>query len=316
MLSVSVVIPVYNGEKYLETAVVSILEQTHSVFELVLVNDGSTDQSAAIIADFAQRDSRVVVLEMPSNQGLVAALNAGINHANGDVIARMDADDIAMPHRLEKQLELMENSGVCLLSSSYIKFREVDGHRKGSRISQLPHNSEDVARRLPYTSCICHPAAMFTKEAFDAVGGYDQAYWPGGAEDYDLWLRMSRVGAVANVLEPLLYYRLHDKSLTGLAKSNDRFAYNSACAVVDHFCQLYGLSGVSPKDGDAELVSAFSRVLSASNADWHDRCLIRWALRFARYYLRNADQKLILKACLRGKATKKEWAKWYAYHWI
>jgi len=114
-VKVSIVMSVYNAQKYLDEAIESILNQTYSNFEFIIINDGSTDKSLEIIENYAKKDSRIIVINR-ENKGLIYSLNEGIRKANGKYIARMDADDISLPQRLEKQVEFMEknkNIGIC-----------------------------------------------------------------------------------------------------------------------------------------------------------------------------------------------------------
>ncbi len=310
MPRVSIVMPVYNGSAFLNEAIDSMLSQSFRDFEFVIVDDGSTDESPEIIELYAHRDERVRAHTMVQNSGIVAALNAGVQASTGEYVARMDADDISMPERLQHQVEYLDASDVGAVGTNYIKFGQA---RMKTKRTQLPLSPDQLRDTLPYTCCLGHPSVMFLRSAFDAVGGYDNAYAKGGAEDYDLWLRMSLVYGLANIQEPLLRYRVHGSSLTAVAKTEDRYAYNSVCAVTNYFSRLYGLAGVSPPDGHEAIVLALSRALEACQDAGQQRCLIRWTIRFARYCLTDVDMKARAKACVTKYGTVKEKVKWRLY---
>ncbi len=209
MFEVTVLLPVYNGEKYLLESVQSILQQTFSDFEFLIVDDGSTDRSADIIASFG--DSRIRVLKNPERLKLSGALNRGIQEAKGKYIARMDADDIAMPGRLEGQFRFMEQHpdvGVC---GSAI---EIFGRKQQTRVNQYPADAEEIKAYALFDCPFCHPAVMIRKDLLQKHGlEYDGSYYP--TEDYELWARATLLFQTANIDEILLRYRVHDESMTG-----------------------------------------------------------------------------------------------------
>ena len=310
MTRVSVVMPVFNGETYLRKAIESILGQSYADFEFVIVDDGSTDGSLEIIEDYAARDARIVVHKMPQNSGIVAALNAGIGAANGEYIARMDADDTSMPSRLEKQVAYLDETGIAAVGANYIKFR---GDKAKGRATKRPLSSAEVKRTLPYACCLGHPVVMYRKDVFDRVGGYDPNYASGGAEDYDLWLRMSLDHDLANLEEPLLRYRVHSESLTAHSDAGDRYAFNSACAVANYFCTLLDLPPVFPQDGSDAIVKAIGLALGQARDEDQRKCLMRWNVRFARYCLAGPQERTAAKELLREFGSFKEKLKWRVY---
>ncbi len=226
MPKISVILPVYNAEKYLREAIDSILTQTFTDFELLLINDGSTDGSEAIILFYT--DSRVVYVKNDVNRGLIFSLNKGIDIAKGEYIARMDADDISMPMRLEKQLSYLENNAVDMLATT-IKVIDKDG-------APLPYWKQDVENIttsqirsfLPKNNCIAHPtvmgkASLFKKYRYqpDVTGEYKYVHNQKYSEDYDLWLRLLANGLLIDKLpEPLLFYRELSTSVTRYRKVN------------------------------------------------------------------------------------------------
>lgn len=308
MPKVSVVMPVYNARLFLDEAVESILTQSFRDFEFILVDDGSSDGSSDILQKHAARDKRIRYHRQPENGGLVAALNDGIGLSSSQYIARMDADDISLPERLKKQVDLLDDGEVDLVGANYIKF---PGPR--SKTTRLPQSSSDVAKTMLYTCSIGHPVATFSREVFDSLGGYDTRYAQGGAEDYDLWLRFLRYHNAVNLAEPLLRYRLHGDSLTAAAKSKDRYVHNSACAVANHFAYLYDLDGVYPQDSDQKIANTLLSAIEKSNDSWHLKSMKRWLIRLTRYCLEDTNARTEVKQRLFPLASAKEKLKWRLY---
>jgi hypothetical protein len=201
---VSVVMPVHNGGEYLARAVESILGQTLADFEFVIVNDGSTDTTAATLQAYQARDSRVRV-HHGARAGLVASLNRGCADARAAYIARMDADDIAFTDRLARQADFLDHHpGVAVVGSAVVR---IDGGGRELKRSISPTSHAAIVDALSAYTPFTHPSVMFRADAFVAVGRYRFAYGP--AEDYDLWVRLSERYELANLAEPLLYYRVY-----------------------------------------------------------------------------------------------------------
>lgn len=206
---ISVLLPVHNSEKFLAPAIDSILNQTWSDLELVILDDGSTDSSWSIIHEYAQKDHRVRPYKKEST-GLIHTLNQGLALCKNELIARMDADDISLPDRLERQRnELLKRPTLVLLGSSIVLIDESGCTLKTNKAKT---DSQNISRRLLTSSCVYHPTAMFRKSAVLKVGGYRSPFK--GAEDYDLWLRLREVGEIDNLASPLLHYRVHPNSVT------------------------------------------------------------------------------------------------------
>lgn len=207
---VSVVMPVYNGERYLRQAIESILSQTFRDFEFIIINDASTDKSEEIIRSFAE--SRIVYIKNDKNLGQAESLNRGIRNAKGVYVARMDQDDISLPERISAQSAYMEaNRDAAILGTGY---QEVDENSNITRRPLFP-NSPDVKTRLFFArltgwASIVHPTVMIRKDIFDKVGYYDPKYRI--CQDYDLWLRVVRKYKIENIPKVLLNYRVHDSS--------------------------------------------------------------------------------------------------------
>jgi len=201
----SVVLPVCNGQRYLELAIASVLTQTFREFELLLLDDGSTDRSLTIMRAAAERDARCRVYSWP-NRGLVATLNAGVELARGDIVVRMDADDVCRPRRFERQMGFLKEHAHCVAVGSYVQFIDPDGLPLFEPELQQFHADIDKSL-LTNGFGIAHPASAIRKSALSAVGGYLSKY--PHAEDLDLFLRLSEVGGLANIPEILLDYRQH-----------------------------------------------------------------------------------------------------------
>jgi len=203
---ISVVMSVYNGQAFLAEAVESILGQTFRDFEFIVIDDGSTDKTAKILAAYASRDGRLRVRRQ-ENKGRTESLNTGIGLAEGKYIVRMDADDVSLPHRFQVQLDFMEqHPEVCLLSSSYDRINRAG--RILDRVS-FPLRDDEIRSMMLHNNPLCHPAVMMRKDVAIACGGYRKVF--SEAEDYDLWLRMSERSQLANLEEPVLQYRIHSK---------------------------------------------------------------------------------------------------------
>lgn len=201
---VSVVMAVRNGGPYLEKAVDSILAQTFTAFEFVIIDDGSTDSTPEVLQRYQAADPRVQVHHQ-ENAGLTASLNRGCGRARGEYLARMDADDIAFRDRLERQVEFLDrHPQVALVGSAVVRIDELGREIKPSG---CPTSHAEIVRALAEYNCFTHPTVMLRKAMLAAVGGYREAYRQ--AQDYDLWLRLAERYQLANLADPLLYYRVY-----------------------------------------------------------------------------------------------------------
>ncbi|MEH6938358.1 glycosyltransferase [Bacillus sp. JJ664] len=217
MPKVSVLMSVYNGEKFLAEAVKSILNQTFKDFEFVIIDDGSTDRSLQILQQFS--DKRIRLLQNEQNKGLVYSLNRGLEECYGEYIVRMDADDIANQHRLDLQVSKMDESpDVVLLGSSFHMFYYKSFISK--RISPL-NDTERVKTRLLFQNAIAHPTTIIrAKTMKENELFYDEEHKY--AEDYGLWNKLASYGEITNLQEPLLQYRLVSNSQTARGKRDEK----------------------------------------------------------------------------------------------
>jgi glycosyltransferase involved in cell wall biosynthesis len=206
---VSVIMPARNAGRFLDSAIRSVLTQTLPDFELLVVDDGSDDDTRAICERLARFDARVVVSTNPGC-GLVDALNHGLGSARGRYIARMDADDISLPERFKRQVDLLDANRDLAVAGSWAHI--IDEREATIGAMTPPTDAVAVRRELVHRSCIVHPSAMIRTETIRRVGGYRRAFV--GCEDYDLWLRISEVAGLANLADVLLLYRMHDEQVT------------------------------------------------------------------------------------------------------
>lgn len=209
---ISVVLPVYNGEKYLFDAIKSILTQSFKNFELIVINDGSTDESYQIAKGFEEADSRVKIISR-ENKGLVKSLNEGISCSVGKYIVRMDADDISFPNRLQTLYEYMEkNLDVSVCGSSVLVF----GDNIKDYAWRLKAGNEKIKSKLLFSTTLVHPSVII-RSAFIKENKlfYNEKYK--NIEDYKMWVDVLDAGLIHNIGDVLLKYRYHDQSVTRIA---------------------------------------------------------------------------------------------------
>lgn len=211
---VSVVLSAYNAEKFINISIASILSQTLTDYELIIINDGSTDSTLSIIKGLASKDSRIRYVSR-DNRGLVDSLNEAIGLASTEIIVRHDVDDLSLPNRLEKQYDyLMQNPEVILVGSS---INTVDENYNYLNTHKVLIGNNELKLELMVRSPFAHGSVMFRKNAFIKAGRYRKAEWP--AEDYGLWVRMAKYGCFANIDEPLYEYM---ENSSGISQTNEK----------------------------------------------------------------------------------------------
>lgn len=204
---VTVLMPVYNGEKYLKEAIESILSQTFTDFEFLIINDGSADKSAEILQSF--NDPRIRLVHNERNIGLIGTLNKGIKLSRGKYIARMDCDDISLPKRLSVQVRFMEKHAEIGVCGSWVK---IIGLKK-SFAGEYFQKDEDLRAYMLLSTPFAHPSVMIRKDVLDTHNlEYDESYKH--AEDYELWSRIIKHTKISNIPEVLLGYRKHPESVS------------------------------------------------------------------------------------------------------
>jgi glycosyltransferase involved in cell wall biosynthesis len=238
--SISVCMPVYNAERYVAEAVESILNQTFGDFEFLIVDDGSTDGSRRILEGYAARDPRIRLTSRP-NTGYLVALNEMLAAARGEFIARMDADDVALPGRFERQVSYLRAHPEVLALGTRVLLIDPVGSPIWEMCTDEAH--EEIDRiHLQGAMAMCHPSSMIRTEVLRTVGGYRPEYYP--AEDVDLWLRIAEVGRLANLPEVLVRYRQHLWSMGNAQRARQEVGVSLAVA---HARRRRGL----PPDGPA-----------------------------------------------------------------
>ena len=211
---VSVLMPAYNAEKYIGEAIESILNQTFTDFEFIIVNDGSTDNTAKIIEEYAAKDKRIKFVNNSKNKGLISVLNEGLDLCHGEYIARMDSDDIALPERFAKQVAYMDMHPECGVCGTWAK-----KFGAGIKENNLMKYQEKVKLLdfLIYGSLVIHPSSVIRKSVLvDNNIKYDSKYKY--AEDYALWIEIVKYAEIHNLQEVLLNYRWHDSNVSVVNK--------------------------------------------------------------------------------------------------
>jgi len=262
---VSVLLPCYNVELYIRDSMKSILEQTYDNLEVIAINDCSTDTTGTILHELAGTDSRIKVFENEVNLKLIKTLNKGIDLCSGKYIARMDADDIALPQRIEKEVDFLEkNTDHDIVSTQFYVF--VTGSKKMDLYSN-PVKYEDLQAYLLFKSGICHPASMIRKDFFSRFSlRFEQEYLH--VEDYALWSKAVYLTKLANIPgDPLLLYRVHKNQISVV---NEEFQIENKKQVFKIHCEKLGL------DDSADGLDIYSSVAEAnpkhSSHDYVGKC--------------------------------------------
>ena len=261
--------PVYNGEKFLREAVDSILHQSFTDFEFLIIDDGSTDGTPDILKEYARHDPRIRLERNERNLQISATLNKGLALAAAPLIARMDADDMALPERFDRQIVRFAAQPALTALGGGIRYITEAGEYTGQSLG-YPEDHHAIVKALwAHERNLAHPAVMFRTETVRSVGGYRAliAY----AEDYDLWLRLSEVGQLGNLQEPVLLYRLHSAS-TASTKAEEQAvcvalawlsAYSSKKGLPDPVADLSCLP--TPEECRAYFASCGSEALTFFN---------------------------------------------------
>jgi len=232
---------VYNGERHLREAVESILAQTYTDFEFVIVDDGSDDKTADILQSY--RDSRMIVVHQP-NMGLTRSLNRGVAMTRGQYIARQDADDVSLPDRLQKQVHFLDiHPEIALIGTSLLLIDEKD-NLKGE--AKALCGDIELKWNLLFRNAFAHSAVMIRKEALDCVGLYDERLEYLYVEDYELWSRIAIKYTVANLPEPLVKFRLSASSISERHKDEQ---FRGTCLVSgDNIARLLDSTVLTPEE--------------------------------------------------------------------
>lgn len=245
---VSVLMPVYNSESFLATSLQSILAQDYSKLEILIVDDGCTDQSMDIVQSFL--DPRIVIIKNPENIGLAASLNRAITISTGEFLARMDADDIAHPSRISRQVGfLLDHPNVDVLGTS-MQYFGVSHY-----LNHFPASHEACKCYLMLNVCFGHPTVMFRRHVFNSPANFYNPIFRQYSEEYDLWCRLADCYTFHNIQDVLLYYRTYPPSIKGEAE-NMRIK-NSTQIRKNYITSYFG--ELSDTDWDTHCMAAFLR---------------------------------------------------------
>jgi glycosyltransferase involved in cell wall biosynthesis len=244
MVAVSVLMPCFNAADTIEESLATIAAQTHPDFEVILVDDGSQDETPQILKRWQASDPRFRAISI-AHGGIINALNAGLAACEGGYVARMDADDRSMPSRLEKQAGYLDAHPETALVSCLVRGFPENEVREGFRIYIDWLNSlathDEMQKQLFVESPVAHPSVMFRRDVVQGLDGYHEHGW---AEDYDLWLRMSLAGCeFAKIRETLLEWREHPERLT---RTDSRYSLENFLRAKAHYLMQGPLSGGQP----------------------------------------------------------------------
>ncbi len=254
--TVSVVMSVFDGSHFLPEALDSILGQSFCDFEFVIIDDGSTDNSLAILESYKLTDKRIRLF-VQRNMGLISSLNRGCRLARGKYIARMDADDIAVKDRFAKQVDFMEaNPGIGVVGGAV---QMIDANGTPLRVVRYPESNRDLQRALIQSNVFWHPTVLLRADVFKSVGGYRNLLC---AEDYDMWLRIAEYHDLANLTSVLLKYRIHPQQV-----SQRQYEQQATAAVAAQSSATFRRNGKpDPLGHSGDLTSGALRLLGVTQA--------------------------------------------------
>ncbi len=233
MPQVSIILPVYNGDRDLETAVQSVFNQSFADWELVIVNDGSADNTPDIVARFQNRDSRVVLISHAQNLGLVKSLNDAVGAARGELLARLDADDV-WPGRekLAKQILFLREHPDCNLVGTGAVVTAASGKKLYD--FRPPANDSQIRKEILLHNCFVHSSVVIRKSALLQAGGYRAEDLH--VEDYALWLRLGQKGRLANLPDVMVGHRLNEQ---GITRRQNRFQIRAILRLIKQYRDFY-----------------------------------------------------------------------------
>lgn len=234
--AISVLMPVYNGEKYLKQAIDSILSQTFTNFELITINDGSKDSSLDILKSY--NDPRLIIINNEINKGLIESLNIGLAQCKGVYTARFDHDDVALPHRLEIQYNFMQKHPEIDLVGGWTEC--IDSNNKSLKINRNPSNPIVIRYEFLFNNVMFHSSIFFRTEKIKKKGGYSEEFVH--SEDYEMYSRPGKELICSNIPEVLFKLRLHSDSITGSVNSQPTVHMNALNVTYRNINQYISLS--------------------------------------------------------------------------
>lgn len=289
----SVIMAAYEAERYIRQAIDSVLSQTLRDFELIVIDDGSTDQTGPILKEYERVDPRVRVVSRP-NTGLTLALNEGIELARSELIGRMDADDICLPDRFEMQIEFLNANPRCVMVGGQAVKIDPDGIVMYKPSVPLDHESIERAL-LRGGHAIWHPSTIIRRSALRQVGGYEVSL--AAAQDTDLWLRLAEVGRLANLPDVILQYRVHLDNVTHARRA---VQLECKCRAIQRACERRGLPVPS-------MALPPTEPRRSNTPAW-------WAIQTLMYGRGRDARRLARKAIRRSPASPKSWIAFVLTH--
>ena len=276
---ISVCMPVYNAERYLGEAVESILTQTLGDFELLALDDGSTDGSLRILQHYAAHDPRIRLISRP-NKGLVTSLNELVDQARGEFLARMDADDITMPERFEKQVDYLRAHPDCAVVGCRVWETDADGDTVAEYPTLSDHDEIDAFHFRLMGPALLHPSVMMRRAAVQAIGGYRSF---AVSEEVDLYLRLAEHWRLGRVPDYLLKYRIHGTNYSHHPQTVER-SYRANCDILIDAYRRRNLPASLPPPETVWGIPTLSAIEQDYICGW--RSLLAGHLRTARKYAR------------------------------
>lgn len=286
MPAISIIMPVYNGGKYLIEAVDSILNQTFSDFELIIIEDASSDLSYSILKKY--KDSRIILIRNNENLGITKSLNRGLNKAKGKYIARMDADDVSLPNRLKRQFEVLEENPNIGVVGTFAK--SIDENGIELNLMNLPKDDIDIKSCLFWGNQIIHPSVMIRKEVLISNNiKYDETF--NSSQDYKLWIDLMDKTSFHNLPEMHLKYRILESGITKQTNKNvlhktntlkkiyNTIFVNNGIVLNEDELELYTRSVLKFEETDiysANILSIFKKILNELPQKYNKKKLYFW----------------------------------------
>lgn len=244
--AIDVLVTVYNGERFIAQTIDSVISQTIQDWRLIIVDDLSTDRTEEIIRSYAVRDPRILLIK-GEHKGIAAAANIGLSVVTAPLVARLDADDVAQPERLQVQHDFLQTHPDVLAVGSDVYL--IDENNKRLRRRRAPVGWQKIQNILKTRNCMCHPSATIRTSALQQIGGYRDKFR--NSLDYDLWLRISEIGKIENIAQDLLLYRRHASQVSASANAHRQTIY-SVGAATDHFLRKYGFADLECKVDESD----------------------------------------------------------------
>ncbi len=235
MTSVSILLPTHNGARFIRRAIESVRAQTLKEWELIIINDGSSDATGSLIAEIASIDERIRIISLGSNKGIQKALNEGLMQARTNLIARIDDDDVWSDQRkLEKQVAFLAANPSCVLVGTGLIVQNEEGDELYRFLN--PESDAAIRKQILYRNCFSHSTVMFLKSAAMQFNGYDESEATLHTEDYDLWLKLGTIGTFANIPE---YSVRFTSRLGAISNTNKLVQFKRQLALTAGHCASY-----------------------------------------------------------------------------